>query len=287
MVSFVFHGMEVFIRIYVPAAIIDDSDQGIPEDDDPLCIQKRHSQNLALGKRKHPAAVTDDEAIAFALRRIQLLEKQFDHTEQSIKEIREHEKLRNSKLAPPRKQNDGCKLVHALERIHELEFRFGWIRNSIHEIEEYLGFDTFPYPRLEHRWEGPPPDTFRYHGLTFYDVRPIVVTPTGPAGRPSLVPEPTEKNGRWVVVTRDNGSIEEQGEEITIGILSLVLRFYDLRGKQIRGYYAPVKREPTVNQQNKRQPQFRQPNHQKMFLPPRFHHRLSRPQQPDHLMLFL
>lgn len=177
------------------------------------------------------------------MRRIQLLEKQFDHTEDSIKEIREHENLRNSMLAPPRKQNDGCKLVHALERIHELEFRFGWIRNSIHEIEEYLGFDTFPYPRLEHRWEGPPPDTFRYHGLTYYDVRPIVVTPTGPAGRPSLVPERAEKDGRWVVVTREKGSIQDQGEQVTIGMFFFISSIHELHGKQILDYYAPVERE--------------------------------------------
>jgi hypothetical protein len=171
------------------------------------------------------------------------LEQQFNHTEDSIKEIREHENLRNSKLAPPRKQNDGCKLVHALARIHELEFRFGWIRNSIHEIEEYLGFDTFPYPRLEHRWEGPPPDTFRYHGLTFYDVRPIVVTPTGPAGRPSLVPEPTEKDGRWVVVTRERGSIQDQGEHISFGMLFVISSFHELHGTQIRDYYTQDERE--------------------------------------------
>jgi hypothetical protein len=158
--------------IYIPDTAtvkVDGTDDEFP-DDDPRCIEKRRSQDHTFGKEERPAAVTLDEALAFALRRIQLLEQQFDHTEDSIREIRKHENLRDSNLAPPRKQNDGCKLVHALARIHELEFQFGWIRNAIHEIEEYLGFDTFPYPRLQHRWEGPPPDTFQYHGVTYYDV---------------------------------------------------------------------------------------------------------------------
>ena len=54
---------------------------------------------------------------------------------------------------------------------------------------------------------------------------PVIMTLIGPAGRPSVIPEPAEKDGHWVVVTRGGGSIEERGNEINIGMFLVLYIF--------------------------------------------------------------
>lgn len=158
----------------------------------------------------------DDEgaALATALRRIEFLEQQFDITREAIKIIRKHESLTESYIAPQRPENNGRDLVNVLSRLDELEFEFGWIKNTVIEFQEYMGIEKDFYARLPYRWEGPPPDTFRLKGRTYYDVRPMVLTPSGPAPLTTLTLDKTAQDGDWEIVVNDSGSILDKGKRV-------------------------------------------------------------------------
>lgn len=170
-----------------------------------------HIINLHL---KEPAAESgsDDDseaALGYALTRIEFLEQQFTRMQESILVICEHEKmLPKSTIMKKRPENDGHDLLALYDRLDRLEGDFGWMQNTVTEIQEYMGLETGYYPRLPFRWEGPPPNTFRYRGSEYYDIRPIVPTSTGPAGRTAVIVESTEMDRSWEDVSKEYFEID-------------------------------------------------------------------------------
>ena len=151
---------------------------------------------FSIGSRLAVEIKEEGAAEALAFRRITFLEYKFEHMEECLLVLQDHEKLDEEPITD-RPTNDRCDLPSLIKRLDQLEYEYGWIQNAVKSLQEYTGIDEDYYPCLPYRWEGPLPQTFKYNGSLFYDRQPIVALKDGPQSHITNPQEMYLMDGYW------------------------------------------------------------------------------------------
>jgi hypothetical protein len=125
----------------------------------------------------------DEDLLDLERRRVAFLDHELERMYQAIEEIREIDGYNLHPFTPQEVQESGDELCRLHMRLDRSMHKFQWLQNSIGYLQEFVGLPRGYYSRLPNKWEAPPPKIFRSRGIIYNDFRPVMATPSGPAGR--------------------------------------------------------------------------------------------------------